>query len=182
MDPWVIRPPRPEDAEALGVLHVRIWQHAYRGLLHDELLDGLEVDARVRRWRAAGEAVDSRGTDPDGKRILAAFVDGAPVGMAIAAPGGLEADAAETELLSLNVSPRWHGTGVADALTNAVLPTGAVFLWVLSGNARAMAFYRKHGFAPDGTSRYDPAWDCTDLKMRRPVDNRYRADRIRARC
>lgn len=165
MDLWVIRPPRPEDADALGVLHVQIWQHAYRGLLRDELLDKMEVDTRVRRWRAAAEAVDNRGIGRDGACVLAAFVGGAPVGMAMAVLG--ESDAAETELRSLNVAPQWHGTGVAEALLRRVLPSGAVFLWVLTGNERAIAFYRKHGFELDGLSRHDPTWDCTELRMRR---------------
>jgi ribosomal protein S18 acetylase RimI-like enzyme len=168
VDEWVIRPPRLEDAQAIGTLHARIWQHAYRGLLKDELLDALDVDARIRRWRAVAERIDARGVDDDGHRAMAAFVAGAPVGMIQAAPSDPAANVAEAELLSLNVAPEWHGTGVAGALIKTVLPDGAASLWVLTGNTRAIAFYQKHGFELAGTARYDPTWDCTDLRMWRP--------------
>lgn len=165
---WVLRPPAPEDADALGALHVHIWEHAYRGLLRDDLLDQLDVDARVRRWQTIGETVDPHGMSTNGHCAIAAYANGLPVGMAGAAIGNRESPTTTNELLSLNVAPEWHGTGVAAALMGAVLPTGAAFLWVLTENVRAIAFYRNRGFETDGTSRYDPDWDCVDLRMRRP--------------
>lgn len=30
------------------------------------------------------------------------------------------------------------------------------FLWVLDGNQRAIAFYRRHGFELDGVTKMDP--------------------------
>jgi RimJ/RimL family protein N-acetyltransferase len=36
------------------------------------------------------------------------------------------------------------------------VPDGAsVTLWILEENQRAQHFYRRHGFAPDGTERID---------------------------
>lgn len=50
----------------------------------------------------------------------------------------------------LHVDPTAHGAGVADALLRAVLADfigePAIFLEVLEGNDRAIAFYLKHGF------------------------------------
>ena len=43
----------------LARLHVAAWRAAYRGLVPDEFLDGLDPDARAARfrsWLAAGEA------------------------------------------------------------------------------------------------------------------------------
>ena len=166
---WEIRAPKREDADAIGTLHARIWQHAYRGLLDDQLLDALDVEARIGRWRTIAERVDASGVDPDGHRFLSAFVAGTPAGMIHVAPSDPAAKAAEAELRSLNVAPEWQGSGVPTAMIRAALPDGAAFLWVLDGNARAIAFYRKHGFDLDGATRYDEAWDCTDLRMRRPA-------------
>jgi GNAT superfamily N-acetyltransferase len=49
-----------------------------------------------------------------------------------------------------------HGTGAGQALLEAVVdrvePTG---LWVADPNPRAQAFYRKHGFAADGTAKVE---------------------------
>lgn len=43
----------PEDARAIAAVHVGAWQVAYRGLMADELLDGLSVAQREEVWREA---------------------------------------------------------------------------------------------------------------------------------
>lgn len=63
---------------------------------------------------------------------------------------------ATTELWSLNVLPRHHGRGVSANLMAAVIGQRSACLWVATGNARAIAFYRKHRFALDTATRYDP--------------------------
>ena len=45
-----------------------------------------------------------------------------------------------------------HGTGAGAGLLDAVLSQSeAAALWVADPNPRAQAFYRKHGFIPDGS-------------------------------
>jgi hypothetical protein len=34
----------------MGRLHVRAWQSAYRGVMPDEYLDGLQPDERITMW------------------------------------------------------------------------------------------------------------------------------------
>jgi GNAT superfamily N-acetyltransferase len=47
-----------------------------------------------------------------------------------------------------------HGTGAGEALLEAVIDSAEpAALWVADPNPRAQAFYRKHGFAADGTAR-----------------------------
>jgi len=47
-----------------------------------------------------------------------------------------------------------HGTGAGLPLLESVLdPAEPAALWVADPNPRAQAFYRKHGFAADGTAR-----------------------------
>ena len=49
-----------------------------------------------------------------------------------------------------------HGLGVGAALLDAVIePTASAALWVADPNARAQAFYSKHGFAPDDGFQVD---------------------------
>jgi len=56
----------------------------------------------------------------------------------------------------LFVEPRWHGRGVAADLMIAAHETMTAMgitdrrLWVLDGNDRAIAFYRRHGWQHDG--------------------------------
>lgn len=89
------------------------------------------------------------------------------VGFATSGPARDDSAPAPTELWSLNVVPRHHGSGVALDLMTAVLgDTGnPAYLWVARDNARAVAFYRKHGFGLDGVTRYDPGWDCHEVRM-----------------
>ena len=47
-----------------------------------------------------------------------------------------------------------HGTGAGRALLEAVIDSAEqAALWVADPSPRAQAFYRKHGFAADGTAR-----------------------------
>ncbi|QII02368.1 hypothetical protein BH92_23120 [Rhodococcoides fascians A21d2] len=41
----------------------------------------------------------------------------------------------------------------------------SAYLWDAAANDRAMAFYRKHRFEVDGTTRFDPDWDCLEARM-----------------
>jgi GNAT superfamily N-acetyltransferase len=44
-----------------------------------------------------------------------------------------------------------HGSGLGQALLDAVLPgRHPAYLWVFTDNARALRFYERNGFAPDG--------------------------------
>jgi GNAT superfamily N-acetyltransferase len=57
MDGTVIRAARVGDAAQIAVVHVRSWQGAYRGLLPQAYLDGLDPAERVGRWeRSLAEA------------------------------------------------------------------------------------------------------------------------------
>ena len=48
-----IRQAGPEDAEALGLLHLDVWDDAYVGLMPQSVLDQRRADAagRIERWR-----------------------------------------------------------------------------------------------------------------------------------
>jgi ribosomal protein S18 acetylase RimI-like enzyme len=50
-----------------------------------------------------------------------------------------------------------HGVGTGQALLDAVVGDEPAQLWVLRGNARAIAFYRRNGFTFDGAEYADPA-------------------------
>lgn len=54
--PISVRHATEADAAAIGALHVRAWQWAFRGLMADAYLDGLsnQVDHRTAMWRRRG--------------------------------------------------------------------------------------------------------------------------------
>ncbi len=57
-----------------------------------------------------------------------------------------------------------HGTGAGTNLLHAVIdPDEVTTLWVADRNPRAQAFYRKHGFEPDGGSKLEGG--VVDLRM-----------------
>ena len=78
----VIRAARVADASQIAVVHVRSWQGAYRGLLPQAYLDGLDPAERVGRWkRSLAEAAN------DGRNgVLVADASGTLLGFAGYAP------------------------------------------------------------------------------------------------
>lgn len=165
MPAWTIRPPGPGDAKALAALHDAVWRHAYRGLIEQSLLDDMDTSCGLQRWDATISRLQAGEL---GYTALAAFVDDAPVGIIEAGPSPETSGPRPLEVLSLNVAPRWHGRGVAQALMGQAVGRDPAYLWVLRGNERAIGFYRKLGFELDGTERYDEVWRCFDQRMQRP--------------
>lgn len=163
-------PARVAEAAALGRLHVAIWRQAYAGLMRREHLDALDQVAFADRWRRIAERADADGWEDGvrgGVRTLVARVAGEPVGMITVGPARDDDAPAPTQLWALNVAAAWHGRGIAPSLVAAALPKGPAYLWVLRGNARAVAFYRRWGFELDGTTKDDPGYAVVDLRMTR---------------
>ena len=54
----VVRPATLADATEIAVIHVRSWQAAYRGLMPQDYLDGLDPAARAAHWQRNLAALD----------------------------------------------------------------------------------------------------------------------------
>jgi ribosomal protein S18 acetylase RimI-like enzyme len=166
-----VRTPVTADAEALGSLHVRAWQRAYRSLMPDDYLDGLSIDDRNEMWATA------LGRDP---RIpsgrLVAEDDGEVVGFIIVGPAGGEEDSAEGEVYALNVDPDAWGRGAGQALLaagEAALRSAGfaeAMLWVHPGNERARRFYERAGWRDDGAERDEEVLgvETPEVRYRKP--------------
>jgi threonine dehydratase len=150
-----IRPLRREDAEALGALHVRAWQAAYRGLLPAESLANLTAAGRAAHWAEALERAHPR----RGGARFGAEQDGRMVGFIVVGPASEDAASTTGEVYALNVDPDYWSRGIGRAL----LATGVdhlrasgfldAVLWVLPANARARHFYEATGWHHDGGDR-----------------------------
>jgi GNAT superfamily N-acetyltransferase len=146
-----VRQARTADAPAMGRLHVRAWQAAYRGQMPDGDLDSLRADERAAGWERYLGRERPRGA------ILVAEQAGEVVGFANLGPA--EDPEGAGELYALNVDPAHWGTGAGRALLEAAqaelarLGFAETVLWVLPANARARRFYEIAGWAGDGTER-----------------------------
>lgn len=159
-----VRPPRAEDVAQMARVNVRCWQETYRGLMPDAVLDdpGFLV-ARERFWTAA--LTDERYRD---NRVAVAERDGALVGIAMSGPPLEPATTWTRQLYVLYVHAADHGTGAGPALLEAVVdPEESAALWVADPNPRAQAFYRKHGFVPDGATQVEDG--VREIRMVRAV-------------
>jgi ribosomal protein S18 acetylase RimI-like enzyme len=155
--------PLPGDAEEMGRLHVRIWQEAYAELMPSDYLSRLDPAERARMWRAVltDEAARHAGgeAEPDDvatrarTRAARHRTTGAIVGIASAGPARDPEPVRPVELWMINVASSHRGTGVAELLVQATLGDAPAYLWILSGNDRAQAFYRRLGFTDDGHTK-----------------------------
>lgn len=162
-----------DDAAEMGVFHVRAWQQAYRGQMPDEFLAQLDPVERAGIWRRVLG-------DPtiDADVILA--LDGPAIVGLLSSGAWNEADAEPGvgELAVMYAAEAYWGRGVGPALHDRAIGsftargfTEAV-LWVLDSNARAIRFYEREGWKPDGESRPDTFGGITvnDVRYRRRLD------------
>lgn len=161
MSGWTVHVAQSGEAEELGLVHVTVWRQAYAGLMPAAYLAGLDPVAFADRWRARLE-------DPSWpSRTWVARDDEGICGIVTAGPGR-DADCPTVEeLYAVNMLERAHGTGIADALLARAIGDRPSYLWVLEGNARARAFYRRHGFADEGGRKPEPATGVVEIRMAR---------------
>ena len=159
-----IRIATPADLEAMLAVHTaaRTAYYLAGGLHEAELADPREQAERAAGW-ARAVAGDHR------TAMCAVRADGTVVGVLSA---GMPADG---ELYQVHVAPGDWGTGVGAslhaayvrALRAAGLRQGTLYAW--ERNARARAFYARHGWRPDGRRRPGPGGaDYIGLRLEVP--------------
>ena len=158
--PCTIARPTLDDLEEMGRVHVQVWQEAYAGLMPDAYLAALDPTVGPTRWR-------ERIAQPSDVGWWLARDDDGIVGMATAGPGRDDDAPVPLELYAINVLRRAYGTGVADDLMAAALGDRAAYLWVIDGNDRALAFYRRHGFHDEGGRKPEPDTGVLEIRMSR---------------
>jgi GNAT superfamily N-acetyltransferase len=152
VDGIVVRDALSQDAYGVACVHVGTWQSAYRGLIPDEYLDGLDIDARVAAYERMGTL-----TDPE-RPMWVAEIDDEIVGFAVVGPNTEEEGLGE--LYAIYVSAERWGSGAGQALMRRAIDWlkaryKQVTLWVLEGNDRARRFYERGGWYFDGTTKDD---------------------------
>jgi ribosomal protein S18 acetylase RimI-like enzyme len=167
----LIRVPRLADAAAIGQMHLQASLETY---LDPRL--GIDRQWILDHWGVVGEregtehreAVIRQARSGSGVLYLSATVDRALAGFVHAARTG-----GENELLAIYTLARHHGSGVGTALMDEAIaffaPGKPTTLEVASGNARAIAFYERYGFAAVGGSETLWKGRLPVLLMRRPA-------------
>lgn len=152
-----------EEIRGKAFVHYSSWQEAYPGLVSDDYLSRMTLikcEETAFRWR------DNIIIAKDNDRVIG-----------FAGYGSRDTDYPETgEIFALYVLSEYYGTGAAQQLMDAALRElqeyDMVCLWVLKDNRRAIRFYEKCGFRPDGTEMYLDFLDAKEMRMirRRPDD------------
>ena len=158
-----------DDATPIAALHVRTWQVAYRGLMSDEVLDGLSVAKREQMWR--------RAVGSESAAVYVAVEDEAVVGFcAVAAPSrDDDPEDGVAEIGAIYVDPDLWRTEIGAALMDVALADlkaegwPCVTLWVLAENRRARGFYARFGFEPDGAEMTHEGSGESEVRLRRRI-------------
>jgi ribosomal protein S18 acetylase RimI-like enzyme len=163
-----------EDAAQIAAVHVRSWQGAYRGLMPQEHLDGLDPARRAEMWVRVTSRVDGTRSD-----VLVAEDEAAIRGFVAFGPTRDEGENRDGtgEISSIYAEPDAWGIGCGRQLMSAALEALAkagydqVTLWVLDTNARARRFYEAAGFHFDGAEQLDErdGFVLNELRYRRPL-------------
>ena len=73
------------------------------------------------------------------------------------------------ELGAIYVRAKWWGSGLGDRLLDVAIGKEPASLWLLEGNGRAKAFYRRHGFVEDGSRMDEEFFGVPEIRMVRPA-------------
>lgn len=162
---WRIAPLADEDCDELAAVHVEIWRTAYTGHMPADYLAGLDAKLWAQNWH-------KRAADPQIARrtLVARDADGRVVGFISAGPTRDEYALTEWEVYAVNLLPRAQGTGLADELMARAVGRRPSTLWVLEDNVRAQAFYRRHGFVPEGAHARHDSTGAPEIRMVRWPD------------
>ena len=146
------------DAEIKGkaYVHWKAWHEAYPGMVDRGYLDALTLETceeKASRWR---------------DNLLVAKIEDRVIGFV--GYGDRGAEAPDTgEIFALYVLSEYYGTGVARQLMQAGLERlkqyPQVCLWVLKENKRAIRFYQKCGFVPDGEELFSERINAAEIRM-----------------
>ncbi|MEX1006201.1 MAG: GNAT family N-acetyltransferase [Acidimicrobiia bacterium] len=147
-----IRRARPGEGTAISRVRVGSWQAVYRGLMPDELLDGMTVDGS--HW---DEAILSATAQTS---LLVIDDGGEIVGFSVLGP---DRDGAEDtgEIVAIYLQPGVWDQGYGWALMeHSVVELRdhgfrRAVLWVLSTNDRARRFYETAAWIADGAEKVE---------------------------
>lgn len=151
----IIRKAEIADSDGIAEVHVQSWKATYRGLIPDFILDTLSIERRRTLWENIISVGKSTTLVLELNGIVAGFVN---FGSTRDSDKNPEISA---EITAIYLSPYCWRQGLGRQLCEvaiahiACLSFQEVTLWVLDGNERAIRFYQRMGFYPDGSKKLD---------------------------
>jgi ribosomal protein S18 acetylase RimI-like enzyme len=144
---------------------VAAWRQAYPGVVPDAVLTALDHD-RTARWLAG--LIDGRPEDNAVGQTDVAVRDGQVIGFVrygtrTGEPGGY--------VFGLYVHPAQAGHGTGRSLLSHAEQrlreqgSDTVSLHVFEANERARRLYAKAGYTPDGSTRVEPEYEATEVRL-----------------
>lgn len=170
-----VRPAVPDDAAAIGAVHVGAWRSAYAGILPDGYLTQLSAPRQAAYYHAGMLC---------GRAAFVAEAGGRVVGFATA--GMRRAGLADGEIETLYVLDDWREQGIGRQLMQGVARRLAragcrtAFLWVLRDNPSRWFYQRLGGRrAADGETvvagvaipKTAYVWDPIELLLPTPAQS-----------
>ena len=161
-----IRHATPADCRRIAEIQTDGWKAAYRGILPDDYLDGLQSEPRIAVWE--------RFVRSEPGEMFVAAADGGIAGFCHLIPSR-DPDAGRTaEIAAIYVDPgRWkkgHGSALCRAAIASAGQQGFdhLTLWVLEGNAAGRRFYERMGLRPDGARKSEerPGFVLEEVRYR----------------
>lgn len=140
-----IRPATVLDVPALAFVHHTAWQETYTGLIDQTFLDARTVERSAKNMEKAWPEIN------------VAVCDGRVIGLCgCSASRDADTPPDTGEIQGIYLLRDFQHLGLGRALMEDALrrlqESGyrKVTLWVLDSNAKAIRFYEKAGFSPDG--------------------------------
>lgn len=143
--PLYVREATPEDARAIGVIHVDTWRTTYQGIVPQDFLDKLSYDDRTAMWKAALSA-----NRPQHHCLVVEDAADGVIGFVSGGPNRSEPEDIDAEIYALYLLKRHHGRDHGRALFRGALLRlkeegfKRAILWVLERNPTT-GFYEKMG-------------------------------------
>ncbi len=150
------RPETDDEIRGKAFVHWKSWHEAYPTIIRREYLDSHTLERCEKlAFRWGGNILIAK----DGNRVVG-FVG----------YGDRGDEAPDTgEIFALYVLAEYYGKGAAQQLMNAGLEQlqdyPKIILWVLKDNKRAIRFYQKCGFTPDGAELFSPNIGAAEIRM-----------------
>ena len=145
-----------EEIRGKAFVHWYSWHEAYPGLVSQEYLDRMTLE---KAEKMAFSWLDSQ---------LVAKEEGRVIGFIGYGSRG-EENPDTGEIFALYVLSDYYGKGVGLRLMEAGLEQlkeyPRICLWVLKENTRAIRFYEKCGFIPDGEEMFSPNIRAVEIRM-----------------
>lgn len=133
---------KEEDLFACATISVRAWQETYRGIVDDNYLDGLDIEARYNKFKSNYQLAP----------FIVAKIDNEVVGFCRYMSKEMkDYSLADAELTVLYVKPELKRQGIGKALVNYVIKdlknngNKGIIVKAIKGNKIGEAFYIKMG-------------------------------------